>query len=52
MEQYLLYVAISCATIASPGPGVILSITNALRYGVVGAIPSILGLAIGVLCVA
>lgn len=52
MEHYLIFLAVACATVATPGPGVLLTITNTLRYGFWGAIPGIVGLAIGVLCVA
>lgn len=52
MEPYLLYVAIASVAIVSPGPGVVLTITNSLRYGFRGAISGILGNAVGVLCIA
>lgn len=52
MDNYLLYVAIASATIASPGPGVVLSISNSLRYGFLGSITGILGVAFGMLCIA
>ncbi|WP_428397064.1 LysE family translocator [Marinobacter salarius] len=52
MDRYLLYVTIAAVTIASPGPGVILTIANTLRYGFVHAIVGILGVALGMLCVA
>ncbi len=47
MDNYLLYIVIASATIASPGPGVILSISNALKYGFFGSIAGILGVAVG-----
>lgn len=52
MEQYLLFIAISSATIASPGPGIILTITNAFRFGFWGALSGILGIAMGMLFIA
>ncbi len=52
MDQYLLYLAIASATIASPGPGVVLTITNSLSYGFWAAFPSILGVATGMMCIA
>ena len=52
MDGYLLYIAVAALTIASPGPGVILTIANSLRYGFIGSIAGILGLALGMLCVA
>ncbi|NWB88295.1 LysE family translocator [Pseudomonas gingeri] len=47
MEEYLFYVTISCLTIASPGPGVLLTLTNSLTYGLKNALPGILGVALG-----
>jgi len=52
MENYLLYIAIASATIASPGPGVILSISNSIRYGFFGAASGIFGVAIAMLGIA
>jgi threonine/homoserine/homoserine lactone efflux protein len=52
MDNYLLYVAIASATIASPGPGVVLSISNSLRYGFLGSLAGILGVAFGMLGIA
>ena len=52
MEEYLLYVLIASAVIASPGPGVILTVKNALQYGVQGSLPGIAGIALGMLIVA
>ena len=52
MESYLLFFIIAVATILSPGPGVILTLTNAIRHGVSGAIGGILGIAIGTFIVA
>lgn len=52
MEQYLIYVAFASATIASPGPGVVFTITNSLRYGFWGAISGIFGVSLGILCIA
>lgn len=45
MENYILFVAIASATIASPGPGVVLTITNSIKDGFHGAIFGILGVA-------
>ena len=45
MENYILFVAIASATIASPGPGVVLTITNSIKDGFLGAIFGILGVA-------
>jgi len=52
MEKYLLYVLISSITIASPGPGVLLTLTNSLNYSFRGALPGIAGVSIGMLAVA
>jgi len=52
MDGYLLYIIIAAVTIASPGPGVILTIANTLKYGFIHAIVGILGVALGMLCVA
>lgn len=52
MNLYLLFIGVAVFTIALPGPGVILTISNSLRYGVVKAIPGIFGIAFGTLCVA
>ncbi len=48
MEQYLLYVLIALVTVASPGPGVILTLSNAIRYGVKPAMLGVLGIALGI----
>lgn len=52
MDAYLLFVMIATVTVLSPGPGVILTLTNAIRYGVSGAIGGILGIALGTFIVA
>lgn len=52
MGSYLLFLIIAIATVLSPGPGVILTLTNAIRYGVSGAIGGILGIACGTFIVA
>ena len=51
MEQYLLYLIITAITVASPGPGVILTLSNAIRYGVKPAVAGFLGIALGILIV-
>ena len=38
MENYLVFVLIASITILSPGPGVILTLPNAISYGVRGAV--------------
>jgi len=52
MDNYFLYMAIASATIASPGPGVVLTISNSLKYGFLGSLSGILGVAFGMLCIA
>jgi threonine/homoserine/homoserine lactone efflux protein len=52
MENYLLFVLIAIITVLSPGPGVILTLTNAIRYGVSGTAGGILGIAFGTFIVA
>lgn len=52
MDSYLLFVIVAIATIMSPGPGVILTLTNAIRYGVSGAVGGIFGIAFGTFIVA
>lgn len=52
MDAYLLFLIIATATVLSPGPGVMLTLTNAIRYGVSGAIGGILGIACGTFIVA
>lgn len=52
MEQYLLYSLIVVITVASPGPGVILTLSNAIRYGVKSALYGVVGIALGVLIIA
>jgi len=52
MESYILFIAMASATIVSPGPGVILTITNSIKDGFLGAIFGVLGVAIGGFCIA
>ncbi|OMH33891.1 LysE family translocator [Motiliproteus sp. MSK22-1] len=52
MESYLLFLVIALVTVLSPGPGVILTLTNTLRGGVIAAIGGILGISIGTFVVA
>ena len=52
MHLYLLFLLMAAATVASPGPGVVMTLTNALRYGLRGTFGGILGIAFGALVVA
>ncbi len=52
MKLYLLFVAMATVTVLSPGPGVVMTLSNALRYGLRGTIGGILGVACGACVVA
>jgi len=52
MKLYLLFLLVAIATVLSPGPGVVMTLTNALRYGMRGTLGGILGIACGALVVA
>lgn len=52
MKLYLLFLLMATATVFSPGPGVVMTLTNALRYGFRGTFGGILGIAFGALVVA
>ena len=52
MEQYLLYLLIVTITVASPGPGVILTLSNSIRYGIKPTLAGAFGIALGILIIA
>lgn len=52
MDQYFVYLVIVAVTVASPGPGVILTLSNAIRYGVKSALSGVLGIALGIFIIA
>ena len=52
MTGWLLFVTVAALTVASPGPGVVMTLSNALRFGLRGAFSGILGIACGALVVA
>lgn len=52
MNSYGVFLLFATLTILSPGPGVILTLSNALRHGWAGALPGILGIASGAFVVA
>lgn len=52
MKLYPLFVAMAFVTVLIPGPGVVMTITNALRYGIRGTLGGIFGIAFGALIVA
>ncbi len=52
MDQYLLYFTVTAIMVASPGPGIILTLSNATRYGVKPALSGVLGIALGIFLIA
>lgn len=52
MASYLVYLLIASTTIASPGPGVVMTLTNSLKYGLKESLSGILGVALGMLIIA
>ena len=49
---YLLFLGIAVPTVLTPGPGVLMSLTNSIRLGVPRATPGIIGVALGTLMIA
>ena len=49
---YWVFLVASLSTIASPGPGVLMSMTNSIHYGIGRATSGIIGCAVGTLVVA
>lgn len=47
MDHYFVFLALAALAILSPGPGVTLTITNSLRYGMRTTVSGILGLVLG-----
>lgn len=52
MKLYPLFLMMATVTVLSPGPGVVMTLTNTLRYGLAMAFGGILGIATGALVVA
>lgn len=52
MNLYLLFIAVAALTVLSPGPGVLMTVTNALRFGFKGTVGGIFGIAAGAFLVA
>ena len=52
MDSFALYLLLCGLTIASPGPGLLLTVNNALLWQLRGALPGILGVVLGMLLVA
>lgn len=51
-SHYPLFVLMACMTVLMPGPGVLMTLTNALRFGLRGSLGGILGIACGAFIVA
>ena len=49
---FLVFLAVAVPTIMTPGPGVLMSISNCLRLGLRKATPGIIGVALGTLVIA
>lgn len=52
MKLYPLFLMMATITVLTPGPGVVMTLTNTLRYGLRRTIGGILGIAAGALVVA
>jgi threonine/homoserine/homoserine lactone efflux protein len=52
MKLYLLFLLAAGITICSPGPGVVMTLTNSMRSGWRGAFGGIVGISVGALVVA
>ena len=52
MASYLIFVTLAAITVLSPGPGVVLTLSNAVRYGFSKSLSGIAGIASGTLVVA
>ncbi len=52
MTLYLFFLTVAALTVLSPGPGVVMTLGNALRFGIRGTIGGIFGIAFGTLVVA
>lgn len=52
MKLYFLFLLMASATVLSPGPGVLMTLSNALRRGWRASLPGILGIACGATIVA
>lgn len=52
MDNYPLYLTVAAAAILSPGPGVTLTLTNALRFRLPETVAGIAGVAVGAMVVA
>lgn len=52
MKLYPVYFMLAAFTVFSPGPGVVMTLTNSLNYGFRGALGGILGISVGALVIA
>lgn len=52
MTLYPIFLLVAATTVLSPGPGVVMTLTNSLRYGFRGTFGGILGISAGALAVA
>ena len=52
MKLYPLFLLMAAVTVFSPGPGVVMTLTNSLRYGMKGTFGGILGISFGAFVVA
>ncbi len=52
MDNYLLYLTVTSIMVASPGPGVILTLSNSIRYGFKSTLSGIIGIALGIFIIA
>lgn len=52
MSSYFIYILIASSTIASPGPGVVMTLTNSLKYGLKNSITGILGVTLAMFIIA
>ncbi len=52
MTLYPVFLIVAATTVLSPGPGVVMTLTNSLRYGFRGTVGGILGISAGALAVA
>lgn len=51
MHNFMLFIFIASITIASPGPGVLLTLTNTITYSFNNAFCGIIGVALGMGCI-
>lgn len=51
LATYMVYVLVAALTIASPGPGIVMTLTNSINFSIRAAIPGILGVSLGMLTI-